>query len=70
MSQQLNASFEEINSMVQTMSDNSERSTRNSTEILDGIKEATTSMEQVAATAENQAILAQKLQGLLNDFKI
>ncbi|OOM16591.1 methyl-accepting chemotaxis protein [Clostridium saccharobutylicum] len=70
MSQQLNASVEEINSMVQTMSDNSERSTRNSTEILDGIKEATTSMEQVAATAENQAILAQKLQGLLNDFKI
>jgi len=70
MSQQLTASSQEINEMINTMASNSEKSTQNATEILDGITETALSMEEIAATAENQAVLAQKLNELLDKFKI
>ena len=70
MSQQLNASMEEINSIVETMAANSERSTMNSSKILDDIIKTTTSMEEVAATAESQAVLAQNLNELIEVFKV
>lgn len=70
MSQQLTSSVQEINAMVDTMASNSEESTLNSTEILEGITETTISMEEIAATAESQAALAQKLNELIDGFKI
>ena len=70
MSEELTAAVEEVNLRVNNMASNSERSTKNSNEILEGISETTASMEEVAATAENQAILAQKLNELIDDFKI
>ena len=70
MSQQLNASMDEINSIVESMATNSEESTKNSTKILDDITRTTASMEQVASTAESQAILAQSLNELIEGFKI
>ena len=70
MSQQLNASMDEINSIVESMATNSEESTKNSTKILDDITRTTVSMEQVASTAESQAILAQDLNELIEGFKI
>lgn len=70
MSQQLNASIGEINSIVDSMATNSQESTKNSTKILDDLLRTTASMEQVAATAENQAILAQDLNELIDGFKI
>ena len=70
MSQQLNASMDEINSIVENMATNSEESTKNSTKILDDIARTTVSMEQVAATSESQAILAQDINELIEGFKI
>ena len=70
MSQELNASIDQINSIVETMETNSDKSTKNSSKILEGITQTTISMEQVAATAESQAILAQDLNNLIEGFKI
>jgi methyl-accepting chemotaxis protein len=70
MSENLNAAIQQINAMVATMTANSEKSTQNSTEILQGINETTASMAEIATTAENQALLAQKLNELIDGFKI
>jgi len=70
MSENLNAAIQQINAMVDTMANNSEKSTQNSTEILQGVMETTASMEEIATTAENQALLAQKLNELIDGFKI
>ena len=70
MSQQLNASMEEINLLVESMAANSQESTKNSTKILEDITRTTASMEQVAATAGSQAMLAQDLNELIEGFKI
>ena len=70
MSEELNASIDEINSIVETMATNSKKSTKNSSKILEGITQTTISMEQVAATAESQAVLAQDLNDLIEGFKI
>ena len=52
------------------MANNSEESRRNSNQILSDIKETSCSMSEVAATAESQANLAQKLNELIEGFKI
>ena len=70
MSQQLNASMGEINLIVDSMANNSQESTKNSTKILEDLLRTTASMEQIVATAENQAILAQDLNELIDGFKI
>lgn len=70
MSEELYASTEEINAMVKTMADNSDSSSRNSNFILKGMAETAESMEEAAATAESQAMLAEKLQKLISGFKI
>lgn len=70
MSEELNASMEEIKAMVSTMAEDSERAGENSSKIFERIKETSESMNEVAATAESQADLAMKLNGLIEDFKI
>ena len=70
MSEELNASIEEINTMVEAMAINSEKSAASTSEILDGITETTASMEQVAETAQGQAVLAQDLSELIAGFRI
>ena len=70
MSEELNASIEEINTMVEAMAINSEKSAKSTSEILDGITETTASMEQVAETAQGQAVLAQDLSELIAGFRI
>ena len=70
MSEQLNASMEEIKAMISTMASNSEIANENSMKIFEGIKETTASINEVAVTAESQADLAMKLNGLIDGFKI
>jgi methyl-accepting chemotaxis protein len=70
MSENLNAAIQQIDAMVVTMSANSQNSTQNSTEILEGIAETTTGMDEIAATVENQVVLAQKLNEMIYEFKI
>lgn len=70
MSEELNASVEEINAMIQAMAENSEKSAENSNKILEGISEAASSIEELASTAKTQAVNAQKLNELIDGFKI
>lgn len=70
MSEQLTATIQEVDSMVQLMASNSIESTQYSTNILQSISETNAGMSEVAATAENQVRLAQKLNELISDFKI
>lgn len=70
MSEELNASMEEIKAMVSTLAEDSERAGENSSKIFKRIKETSESMNEVATTAEFQADLAMKLNGLIEDFKI
>ncbi|MDD6794544.1 MAG: hypothetical protein PUE01_03905 [Clostridiaceae bacterium] len=68
--EELDKAIKEIYNMVQVMANNSEESRRNSNQILSDIKETSCSMSEVAATAESQANLAQKLNELIEGFKI
>lgn len=70
MSEELSASMEEMTSMLDNMSKNTEKSTENSVKILNEIRETIESMKEVAITAENQAVIAKKLNKLIGDFKI
>jgi len=70
MSQELNASVEEINAMIQTMAENSEKSAKTSNSILERISETTSSIQEAAVTAQSQANNAQKLNELIEGFKI
>ncbi|AQS08258.1 putative methyl-accepting chemotaxis protein YoaH [Clostridium saccharobutylicum] len=70
MSQQLNASTEEISNVVQTISSNVKNTKHNSEEILIGIGETNKAIEQVAVVAQQQAITAEKLTQLVLNFKI
>ncbi len=70
MSEELNASMEEIKIMINKMAHNSKETSENSQGILKGIIETETSMNEVAATAESQAELAVKLNKLIEGFKI
>lgn len=70
MTQQLNASTEEISSVVQIITDNMQNTKRNSEEILIGIGETNKAIEQVAIVAQQQAVTAEKLTQLVLNFKI
>ncbi|OOM11335.1 methyl-accepting chemotaxis protein [Clostridium saccharobutylicum] len=70
MSQQLNASTEEISNVVQTISSNVKNTKHNSEEILIGIGETNKAIEQVAVVAQQQAITAEKLTQMVLSFKI
>lgn len=70
MTQQLNASTEEISSVVQIIADNMQNTKSNSEEILIGIGETNKAIEQVAIVAQHQAVTAEKLTQLVLNFKI
>ncbi|WP_297424140.1 methyl-accepting chemotaxis protein [Clostridium sp.] len=70
MTEQLTASVQEVNAMVDTMASNSEKVTQNSAEILDSIADTTTGVKEIAATVKSQDVLAQKLNELVDEFKI
>jgi len=70
MSEELNASTEEISAVVQTIAENMKNTKYNSEEILVGIGETNKAIEQVAIVAQTQAITAEKLSQLVLSFKI
>jgi methyl-accepting chemotaxis protein len=70
MSEELNASTEEISAVVQTIAENMKNTKCNSEEILIGIGETNKAMEQVAIVAQEQAATAEKLTQLVLTFKI
>jgi len=70
MTEELNASTEEISAVVQTIAEKMQNTKSNSEEILVGIKETNNAIEQVARVAQNQTETAEKLTQLVLSFKI
>lgn len=70
MAEELNASTEEIASVIQSMANNTNQASHNSNEIMTGMNETASSLEQIAAAAEHQALTAEKLNSLIQLFKI
>ncbi|EKQ51340.1 MULTISPECIES: methyl-accepting chemotaxis protein [unclassified Clostridium] len=70
MTEELNASTEEISSVIQTIAGNMGNTKENSEEILVGIEETNKAMEQVALVAQDQTVTAEKLTQLVLSFKI
>lgn len=70
MSQQLNAATEEISSVIQSVSSNMNSASSRSQEAERGMAETLTALEQMSAAAESQAAIAERLDELINMFKI
>lgn len=70
MTEELNASTEEISSVVQTIAGNMQNNTESSEAILASMNETNKAIEQVANTAQSQAEIADKLSRLALSFKI
>lgn len=70
MSEEINATVNQISSAIQSMAKNAENSAESSNEIQSSVDDAAESINQIAITAINQANLAQKLNELVHKFKI
>ena len=70
MSEELNASTEEISAVVQTIANNMKDTKSSSEEILVGIEETNKAIGQVAIVAQQQTETAEKLTQLALNFKI
>ncbi|WP_180272685.1 methyl-accepting chemotaxis protein [Konateibacter massiliensis] len=70
MAEELNASTEEISSVIQTIAANMDHTAASFHEIRVNMKETTEAMDHIAKTAENQAVIAETLSNLTSRFKI
>jgi len=70
LSQELSASTIEISEVVQTIAGSINKTTNNATGILSNINEATRSMEQVAEMAQKQALVSERLNLAIKEFKL
>lgn len=70
MAEELNASTEEIASVIMSIAGNMDDASVNSNEVITGMKETVMALEQIAAAAESQAATAGRLDELINAFTI
>lgn len=70
MAEELNASTEEIASTIINISSNMDHASFNSNEVMTGMKETTIALEQIATASESQAKTAERLNQLINAFKV
>lgn len=70
MSEELNASTDEITNVTQSIASRIEGTSNSSDEILMSIEQVSTAMDDVAATAQHQAEIAEKLTQMISTFKI
>ncbi|MDS0527781.1 methyl-accepting chemotaxis protein [Clostridium sp. SHJSY1] len=70
MSQEVTATVGEVNEVVHNMAEKVQKSSEQAEEIKGSLNETTQAIEQVAMTAQSQAELAQKLNEIINRFKI
>ncbi len=70
MAQQLNAATEEISSVIQSVAHNMNSASGSSEEAKRGMNETLSALEQIAAAADNQATIAERLNTLIQVFKI
>lgn len=70
MAEQLNSSTEEISSVIEHIASNMNEASSNSNYIMESMTETLQVLEQIAATSEQQALTAEKLNNLINMFKL
>ena len=70
MSEELTATINQVSEAVQSTAETAQKSSENTEAIKERIYETTRAIEQVAITAQNQAELAEKLNGMVNRFKV
>lgn len=67
---QISESIEQVSSAIQNVSSTSEESASSSEEILSSVNETTTALEQVTKSAQIQAEMAEKLNKIVQTFKL
>ena len=70
MAEELNASTEEIASVIQSLASNMNDASFNSNDIINRMRETLVALEQIADAADHQAETAEKLNELIQIFKI
>lgn len=67
---QITSSIDQVSQIVQLVAENLQKTSENTDEINDSIKDSVLGMEQIAKTTQTQAELAQKLNEIVQKFKI
>ena len=70
MAEELNASTEEVASVIMNISDNMNHASDGSNQTMIGMEETTSALEQIASAAESQADTAERLNELIQLFKV
>lgn len=70
MTEEINATIEQISEAVQTMVSTSQKAAENTNEIEKNISDSSQGVEQMAKSSQDQAKLAQKLNEMVMRFKI
>ncbi len=70
MSEEMNASTEEISGVIQSIATNMQSTTNSSEEILNSMTKTSQAVEQISAMAVRQSEIAESLNSLIQKFKI
>lgn len=70
MSEEINATIDEVSQVIQSISVSAQTTATNSNEIMSSMNETNEAIHMVAKTAENQAVIAEKLNLLVQKFKL
>ncbi len=69
-SEQMSSSIEEVSKAIQSVAETAEQSAASSEQIMNNITEASIAIDEVARSAHEQAELAEKLNAMVQKFKI
>ena len=69
MSEEITATMNQVNEAVQNMTENTQNSSEESEIITNNIMDVTKGIDEIASTAQNQALLAEKLNEMVQKFK-
>lgn len=69
MSEEIAATMNQVNEAVQNMTENTQNSSEESETINNNIIDVTRGIDEIASTAQNQALLAEKLNEMVQKFK-
>lgn len=70
MSEQITATMEQVSNAVENMSNTAQVSSESTEGIVNNIEETSKGIEELALTAHNQALLAEKLNEMVQKFKL
>lgn len=70
MSEELDATINQVSETIQSMAAVTQKSTENINEIAGSLNKTTQGMEQIAATVQDQVHISEKLSAIIDQFKI